>query len=69
MKMGELVKKFRKERGLTQQQLAEFAKVPFSTVNKLENNDANVTMKTLERILNIFNCQLSVSKKNMAQDR
>ena len=63
MSMGDLIKELRTERGLSQQELSKFSNVPFTTINKLENGKANVTIDTLERILAVFSYELTGKKK------
>lgn len=63
MNIGNLIKELRTERGLSQQDLAKFSKVPFATINKLEQNKANVTIGTLEKVLSVFGYELIGTKK------
>ncbi len=65
--IGELVKELRVERKMTQYELAQYAQVPLGTVSKLENNKANVTIETLEKVLNVFGYELSAKKKQSKQ--
>jgi y4mF family transcriptional regulator len=62
--IGELVKELRSERGLTQVELAQYAKVTLGTINKLENNKANVTIETLMKVLDVFGYEITAKKKN-----
>ncbi len=64
MSIGQLIKKLRKERNITQLELARFSGVPFATINKLENDKSNATISTLERILDVFNYEISGIKKH-----
>ena len=57
------IKKMRKERGITQMQLAEYAGVSFSTINRLEKGERNITWETVKNILEVFGYSLSVTKK------
>ena len=61
--IGELIKELRVERKITQIELAQYAHVTLGTINKLENNKANVTIETLMRILDVFGYELSARKK------
>lgn len=63
MSIGSLIKELRTERGLSQQELSKFSNVPFTTINKLENDKANVTIETLEKILAVFSYELTGVKK------
>ncbi|OFZ25209.1 MAG: hypothetical protein A2381_12270 [Bdellovibrionales bacterium RIFOXYB1_FULL_37_110] len=61
--IAEMIKKMRKERGITQKQLAEYAGVSFSTINRLEKGERNITWGTVKNILEVFGYSLSVIKK------
>lgn len=63
--IGELIKELRVERKMTQVELAQYAQVTLGTISKLENNKANVTIETLERVLSVFSYELSAKKKLM----
>lgn len=60
--IGETIKSLRETRGMTQEELARFADVTFATLNRLENNKANVTVNTANRILDIFGYALTPVK-------
>ncbi len=48
--LGEMIKKTRKERHLTQSQLGELIGVQKSQISRIENNAKNVTIETILRI-------------------
>ncbi|MBE9468456.1 MAG: helix-turn-helix transcriptional regulator [Bacteroidetes bacterium] len=48
--LGEMIKKARKERNLTQEQLGELVGVKKSEISKLERNARNMTISTVLRI-------------------
>lgn len=48
--LGEKIKKARKEKGLTQEQLAELAHIDPKTLIKIEGGKRNPTLKTLNKI-------------------
>ena len=48
--IGELIKKARKERNLTQSQLGELIGVQKSQISKLENNTKNISIGTLVKV-------------------
>lgn len=56
--IGNFIRKRRKERNITQKQLAEFAEVSFTFVNRVENGDLDVTLSTLNKVLAVFNSQV-----------
>lgn len=60
-KIGEKVKRFRLERDLGQEKLAELAKVDFTTINRIENGKTNPSVKTIEKIARA----LKVSPKDL----
>jgi transcriptional regulator with XRE-family HTH domain len=49
-RFGENVKKWRKERGMTQEQLAEKAGVPRPNLSKIESGQLNVEFNTIVKI-------------------
>lgn len=62
--LGDLIKKVRLDRNLTQQQLGKLIGVQRAQISKLENNTTNVTMDTILRVFSalkakvIFNVEL-----------
>jgi len=62
--IGDMIKKVRKSRKLTQEQLGELVGVKKAQISRLENNTKNVTVETIIRIFNAmkadvnFNVQL-----------
>ncbi|MBL6991567.1 MAG: helix-turn-helix transcriptional regulator [Bacteriovoracaceae bacterium] len=68
MSIGKLIRDLRKERGLTQDELAKFAGVQFATLNRLENDRANVTIETLSKILDVFEFELFARRKQYSRD-
>lgn len=49
-KLGERIKKLRKEKGLTQEELAELAKVDPKSIIQIEAGKRNSTIKTVNKI-------------------
>lgn len=49
-KLGEKIKRLRKERGLTQEKLAELANVDPKSIIAIETGKRNPTLKTLNKI-------------------
>jgi len=49
-KLGERIRRIRKERKLTQEQLAELAKVDAKSIIEIENGKRNPTFRTLNKI-------------------
>ena len=51
----------RKESGLTQQQLAERTGISQADISKLENGNANPSLKTLQRLASAMDKKLNIS--------
>ena len=65
LELGNTVKKLRKERGLTQEMLAQQADISRATLSKLENGHiAQVSIVTLNDILNHLGYELDVKVLN-----
>lgn len=62
--LGDLIKKVRLDRNLTQEQLGKLIGVQRAQISKLENNTTNVTMDTILRVFSalkakvVFNVEL-----------
>ena len=71
--MGELIRKVRLERNLTQEQLGKLIGVQRAQISKLENNASNITMETILRVFGAlkakinFNVELLNSNVKVAQ--
>lgn len=48
--LGEKIREIRKEKGLTQEELAELAKVDPKSIVEIENGKRNPTFKTINKI-------------------
>lgn len=57
-KIGSLITRFRKDRGMTQKQLAESLGTSQSAINRIENGGQNLTMEMLARISDILNQEI-----------
>ena len=65
LELGNSVKQLRKERGLTQELLANKAGISRATLSKLENgNIAQVSIVTLNDILNHLGYELDIKPSN-----
>ncbi len=53
--IGDFIRSKRKERNLTQRQLAEFAGVSFTFLNRVENGSLDIMVSTLNKVLAVFN--------------
>lgn len=57
----EEIKRLRKEKNLTQEQLGELIGVQRAHISKLENNASNITITTLMKIFNALNAKINFS--------
>ena len=70
--MGEMIKKVRLERNLTQEELGKLIGVQRAQISKLENHTTNVTMETILKVFGAlkakvnFNVELMNSKIQIA---
>lgn len=64
MKVSDLIKKLREERGLSQAELARASKITLATLNRLEQGKVEVTTKTLQKILDVFGMEIAFKKKS-----
>lgn len=49
-RVGEKIRLLRRQRGLSQEKLAETIKMDFTSVNELENGKRNPSLKTIHKI-------------------
>ena len=65
LELGSTVRRLRKERGMTQEALADKAGISRATLSKLENgNIAQVSIVTLNDILNHLGYELDIKAVN-----
>ena len=57
--MGEMIKKVRLERNLTQDQLGKLIGVQRAQISKLENNTTNVTMETILKVFGALKAKVN----------
>ncbi|MEE1961188.1 helix-turn-helix transcriptional regulator [Allomuricauda taeanensis] len=57
--VGENIRKFRNERGLTQMQLAIDADIPKSQVGRIERAEINTTISTLVKISTVLDIEIT----------
>ncbi len=62
--IGEQIKKRRLELGIEQTDLQDYAEVGSTTISKLEQGKANITMDTLEKILEVLGLELVLKIKD-----
>jgi DNA-binding XRE family transcriptional regulator len=66
--IGEMIKKARKERNLTQAQLGKLVGVQKAQISKLENNARNVTIDTVLKVFHALKAQVSF-KVSLANEK
>ena len=57
--MGEMIRKVRLERKLTQEELGKLVGVQRAQISKLENNTTNVTMETILKIFGALRAKIN----------
>jgi len=62
--VGQMIKKLREERGISQSALAQAANITTATLNRFEQEKISVTIKTLQKILDVFGLEVSFKKKD-----
>ena len=55
--VGLKIKKFREERNLTQEDLANDCNIPKSQIGRIERGEINTTLRTLYKISKAFNIE------------
>lgn len=57
--VGDLIRKLRKQRNLTQEELGEMIGVQKAQISKLETNAGNITLETVLRVFTALKAQVS----------
>lgn len=57
--MGEMIRKVRTERNLTQEQLGKLIGVQRAQISKLENNTTNVTIETILKVFGALKAKVN----------
>ena len=63
--MGEMIRKVRLERNLTQEELGKMIGVQRAQISKLENNTTNVTMETILKVFGALKAKVNFSVELM----
>jgi DNA-binding XRE family transcriptional regulator len=58
--LGELIKKTRLERNMTQEQLGELVGVQKAQISRLENNTGNVTLATILKVFSALKAKIKM---------
>lgn len=61
--IGDLLKRYRKEKKITQQELASFAGLSRVGVVKLEKNESDIKLSTLIKIVGLLGLDLVLKKR------
>lgn len=64
-RLGLLLKKRRKELGITQPHLAELAKISTNTLYKLERGQGNPSLDVLSKLADVLGMELSLEVKKL----
>ena len=62
--MKNRLEEIRRQRGIKQEELAEAMKVSRQTISSLENGRYNPSIKLLEKIVEVLECEIKVERKN-----
>lgn len=57
--VGDVIRKLRKQRNLTQEELGEMIGVQKAQISKLETNAGNITLETVLRVFSALKAQVS----------
>ena len=63
--MGEMIRKVRLERNLTQEELGKLVGVQRAQISKLENNTTNITMETILKIFGALKAKVNFNVELM----
>ncbi len=63
--IGEMIRKVRVERNLTQEELGKLVGVQRAQISKLENNTTNVTMETILKVFGALKAKVSFNVELM----
>ncbi len=65
LELGEIIKKRRKNLGITQPHLAELACVSKNTLYKLERGESNPSWEVVEKLIDILGLEINLDIKKM----
>ena len=63
MNIGEVIKKERKKKHLTQEKLAKQLNMSRNYLSDIENGRYNPSIKLLEKIVEVLECEIKVERK------
>ena len=67
--MGEMIKKVRLERNLTQEQLGKLVGVQRAQISKLENNNSNLTVETILKVFGAMKAKVNFNVELMTNSQ
>jgi transcriptional regulator with XRE-family HTH domain len=65
MSFGKILEERRKYLHIRQEDLAELCNISAKSIQKIENNKANPTLKTLQKILDVLGMEMSIGIKKL----
>jgi len=63
--IGHIIQERRTQMRITQEQLAEMAQVGINTLYKIEKGDANPTLSSLEKIMDVLGLEMTLRVKEI----
>ncbi len=67
LQIGTFIRNLRKERNLTQRELAQLAGVSFSFVNQVEGGKQTLRLDTLNKLFCVFDYKMSPTRMDRSQ--
>jgi y4mF family transcriptional regulator len=68
MDIGQIIESRRKFLQIRQEDLAEMCGISTKSIQKIENGQANPTLKTLEKLLDVLGMELKIDIKPMSNE-
>ncbi len=65
MSIGKLIEKRRKHLQIRQEDLAELCGISTKSIQKIENDRANPTLKTLQKLLDVLGFEINITIKKL----
>lgn len=65
MDFGKIIEERRKYLQIRQEDLAELCNISTKSIQKIENNKANPTLKNLQKMLDVLGMEVSISIKKL----
>lgn len=68
MKFGKLIEERRKYLQIKQEDLAEMCEISSKSIQKIENDKANPTLKTLKKVLDVLGLEIRLEIKKLKDE-